>query len=61
MSEELSPCPFCGGLRIVPVEQERRKAAGVCLGCGAQGPLVAIQPFGTSDVIAAWNRRANDE
>ena len=61
MAEELKPCPFCGRTRIVPIEQKRHKAAEVCLHCGAQGPLVEIQPFGTTDVAAAWNRRVNDE
>lgn len=54
MSEELKPCPMCGG--------EAREFHGVngignsveCLSCG-----VSISKPNIDDAIKAWNRRAD--
>lgn len=65
MSEELKPCPFCGGKAVVHVNDGVRvicrecETASKCLIDGySQG-----RPDGSAikSVIKAWNRRVNDE
>ena len=62
MSEELKPCPFCGGeaeifeyknKRFVPSIQYR----GGCFECGQTVCLENTR----EDAIKAWNTRANEE
>lgn len=61
MSEELKPCPFCGGLvsSIIitsPVEKNiPRKQARICLICDARGPEHV--PIEGDDSIKSWNIR----
>lgn len=47
MSEELKPCPFCGGSDVSPSSFDVK-----CMECGVE------MPGGTERAIAAWNRRA---
>ena len=56
-SEELKPCPFCGGVRIKAHHIRDGRSLG-CMDCGA-----AVHKFnGPTDItdalMAKWNRRA---
>lgn len=54
MSNELKPCPFCGGEAILI----KGYFCWVrCDYCGAE----TVAETSTTEAIAAWNRRANDE
>jgi len=57
MSEELKPCPFCGGTDLDRAGRGPMKCWVECLGCTSEGP------FGETPAaaIAAWNRRAADD
>lgn len=57
MSEELKPCPFCGGsdLTILPNEQDHSHVH--CNDCMAKGPVVD-QVADWTRPHTAWNRRA---
>lgn len=69
MSEELKPCPFCGG--EAPMESGRYQMDDVmysfahveCLSCGACGSgfTEAEKPVESVEALAAdaWNRRAD--
>lgn len=57
-SEQLKPCPFCGGSADPYGEKDGNKGIwGIqCLKCGVKVPNT--YPFGPLDkAIAAWNRR----
>lgn len=68
MSEELKPCPFCGGKAAIEIIKPRRRtiakvvtlyAGGVfveCTGCGC-----AISAETETEAIEKWDRRMNDE
>ena len=72
MSEELKPCPFCGGVGVSVNEGSTfRWRYATCDECGAQAPEVRIQTLGggtrdewetiaKADAIDEWNRRAQD-
>lgn len=52
VTEELKPCPFCGGDDLLASERDRGGYQVICL-CGATGPLEdTIEEAGE-----AWNRR----
>ena len=55
MSEQLKPCPFCGGADIRPFDN-----SVVCNSCSASGPDLGhcVGAECRNDAIAAWNRRA---
>ena len=60
MSDELKPCPFCGGeprWAATPFENDFQ------IDCGNQAcPVVVFSCRGTEpEAIAAWNTRANAE
>ena len=64
MSEELKPCPFCGGKAVIHVNDGVRV---VCTKCGVSTQIcvdtyASGQPTGgaVGRVIEMWNRRAND-
>lgn len=64
MSEELKPCPFCGGKAVVHVNDGVRV---MCTECGAKTKGLVDgysqgRPMGSAinSVVKAWNRRAND-
>lgn len=61
MTEELKPCPFCGG-RDLAVEwieladrgEKRLEHAVQCRGCGADGPSGRTR----EEAASLWNTRA---
>ena len=73
MSEELKPCPFCGGdaefsMPEYPLTADCEDAGVRCSACDAVGPLTLIDmgrhgesdwPRLRAEAIAAWNRRAS--
>jgi len=56
MSQELKPCPFCGGpAELICVKGDNEKpGVVVCMSCEASGPEA---PTGSLS-IAAWNKRS---
>lgn len=53
MTDELKPCPFCGGAELVVADN-----GGIaCLLCWASGPPAKAE----TEAIAAWNRRASPD
>ncbi len=61
MSEELKPCPFCGGEAKAFYCEESGTYDVQCQSCGAV-PYIGNRRSGSlrsmEDVVAAWNRRA---
>lgn len=61
MSNELKPCPFCGGEVELWAAKETLSIGRVieCKKCGLRicDPTAIID----EQAIAAWNRRANDD
>ena len=65
MSEELKPCPFCGGEAVLDtrktvtthIEYENYRAG--CHNCGIMTEWLALAE-GKANVILTWNRRADD-
>jgi Lar family restriction alleviation protein len=55
MSAKPLPCPFCGSVRLVVLD-ETTDAIG-CYECGAEGPPPQT-PGDTADAIRAWNTRS---
>lgn len=57
MSEELKPCPFCGGTRIFISEDPLTlHEYAYCDECKASGPEMEDEYTATK----AWNRRTNE-
>lgn len=54
MSEELKPCPFCGGEEIYGKSEASGRVRAVCFDCLASTGWLA----GADEAAAAWNRRA---
>lgn len=68
MSEELKPCPFCGGTDIaisVDENQGNKWGSAVCYSCSAVGPEVRTgyetypEASWRAEAAAEWNRRAS--
>lgn len=59
MSEELKPCPFCGGTKI-GIRDENDEADGMiwayCKECGAMGEW----DYTLQKAAEHWNRRADN-
>jgi Lar family restriction alleviation protein len=53
MTEELKPCPFCGGSNVSTYEVKGSYST-LCVGCGGEGP----EEDSEAEAIAAWNRRS---
>lgn len=51
MSEQLKPCPFCGGSNLGGF------GGAACLDCGGEGP----DACGEDEAIAAWNHRPAED
>jgi len=54
MSNELKPCPFCGGTKLHETSNGVENMFLECEECGADGPAEMTR----AKMIAAWNRRA---
>lgn len=52
MSEELKPCPFCGGTKI-GIREESGMIWAYCKECGAMGEW----DYSENRAKANWNRR----
>lgn len=63
MSNELKPCPFCGGdASIFAVNVNILEYKIACHNCFAEISRIGICPSVAKEkVINAWNRRASDE
>lgn len=60
MSEELKPCPFCGGKPEVRNLVDSGSAIHVACRCGAQ-LFGRRYHFGSeSEAVAAWNKRSKE-
>lgn len=64
MTEQLNPCPFCSGTRIVvDVVSEDGHIAAYCDVCKATGPLIECEQFEEPDqqarteAVWRWNWR----
>ena len=59
MTENLAPCPFCGGADILTVEinmeNGQQQTFMGCCSCGTKGPSTFR---GEASAVAAWNSRA---
>lgn len=55
MSEQLKPCPFCGGKAVRDCTEYKHGAtySVLCEECG-----VEVTRFAEIEAIKAWNRRA---
>lgn len=55
MTDEMKPCPFCGGTKIdiANIADMRRVA---CRGCGAK--IERYEHYPTAAALSAWNARA---
>lgn len=53
MSNEILPCPFCGGTELEPVETENDDYAVYCADCYATGPQASTKHAASK----AWNQR----
>lgn len=67
MSEELKPCPFCGGkaslnYERIPGENKGFWAQVICNGCNGRSGGTWARSYSAAERIEAkaWNRRAND-
>ena len=56
MTEELKPCPFCGGKAELFGTEETGVFYVECLDCNVNDNFDTAE-----EAIAAWNRRMNDE
>lgn len=54
MSEELKPCPFCGGTKIGIRDEEDGMIWAYCKKCGAMGEW----DYSENRAKENWNRRA---
>jgi len=57
MSEELKPCPFCGGEAETGFEDWHTGGHVKCTKCGAIGPVWSND---TQEAVDAWNARSPD-
>ena len=63
MSEELKPCPFCGGVAKLNTFKTKKlylRSVGYFIECTVCKNRTTMN-LNAEDSIEAWNRRANDE
>lgn len=60
MSEELKPCPFCGGEAELKEYKPNVSGVAICKECGARSPICKNDHTGgwKPKAIAEWNTRA---
>ena len=58
MSEELKPCPFCGGEADVIQPMQKSPYNAYCQVCGC---VLFTDHKQKGKAIKAWNRRVNDD
>lgn len=56
MSNEISPCPFCGSIELEPVQTENDDYQIYCHDCYATGPQASSKHAASK----AWNTRTED-
>ena len=67
MTDEIKPCPFCGGTNIQIEEgTSYRWRVAVCADCGAQAPEARVTSLEGIDAdrgaaFREWNTRVNHE
>jgi Lar family restriction alleviation protein len=67
VTEEIKPCPFCGGTSIqVQQGSTYRRLVAICADCGAQGPEVRQTALDAKSpdqdaALRDWNTRVNPE
>ena len=62
MSEELKPCPFCGSENLRQGNVEYSFGTDIFIKCvDCSGKMQLCAEYGETQLIKAWNRRANDE
>ncbi len=64
MSDDLKPCPFCGGNDIGSTATNKHSLAYVCTSCEARGPYAegsGLERRHWIDAAEKWNTRAQDE
>lgn len=64
MTEDLKPCPFCGGKAVLqhPGTRMGRPSACMvgCIKCRAECRASGLQTHSEPSAVAAWNRRHDD-
>ena len=61
MSEELKPCPFCGGkAELVDYGISGEYKVVWCFECGARTRMFYAEIFRGRKAIEEWNRRVKD-
>ena len=62
MSEQLKPCPFCGGKAKLCIDEEAHYGLYVeCQSCHATTDKWIPESYWKDSALAAWNQRASDE
>jgi hypothetical protein len=67
VTEEIKPCPFCGGTSIKVMQPpESFWPSAICIDCSAQGPLAIKTALDNPDTVyddstREWNSRVNPE
>ena len=57
MSDELKPCPFCGGMAEIVEIDEGENAGGSCVGCTTCLASSKVEFEFKENFISNWNRR----
>ena len=62
MKESLKPCPFCGGENLIQGNVEYSFGTDIFIRCAdCSGKMQLCAEYGKTQLIKAWNRRANDD
>ena len=58
MTDELKPCPFCGGEARVHIDRRSNVLNIGCKDCGIGTIYVVADEVGLKEAVGAWNTRA---